>query len=100
MNETNWYDDHRNLSELLDHLLTIDGLVADEAVYFLSKPWKWNAEWEELQLAILLAGWVTCETCKQYKGQMCPPHFGSARCESGSLASGGKNSHCTCSTCF
>ena len=31
---------------------------------------------------------------------MKPNHNGSARCESGSIASGGKNSHCACDTCF
>lgn len=29
-----------------------------------------------------------------------PRHFGSKLCESGSIASGGKNAHCTCDTCF
>ena len=29
-----------------------------------------------------------------------PRHEGSKNCESGSLASGGRNSHCTCDTCF
>lgn len=31
---------------------------------------------------------------------MRPSHNGSRSCESGSLASGGKNAHCTCDTCF
>lgn len=31
---------------------------------------------------------------------MMPSHRGSTMCESGSLASGGNNSHCTCDTCF
>jgi len=29
-----------------------------------------------------------------------PHHDGSARCESGSIASGGTHAHCTCDTCF
>jgi hypothetical protein len=29
-----------------------------------------------------------------------PSHRGSIRCESGSIASGGRRSHCTCDTCF
>ena len=41
-----------------------------------------------------------CPTCQEYKGKMCPSHFGSKNCESGSLASGGTKSHCTCDTCF
>lgn len=35
-----------------------------------------------------------CPTCKQYRGQMMPPHFASARCESG------QRPHCTCDVCF
>jgi hypothetical protein len=41
-----------------------------------------------------------CPTCIKYKGQMCPSHFGSQFCESGSLESGGTKSHCTCDWCF
>ena len=29
-----------------------------------------------------------------------PRHLGSSYCESGSIASGGTNAHCTCDTCF
>jgi hypothetical protein len=29
-----------------------------------------------------------------------PSHDGSPRCQSGSIASGGRNDHCTCDTCF
>jgi len=29
-----------------------------------------------------------------------PSHDGSKRCESGSIASGGNRSHCSCDTCF
>lgn len=39
-----------------------------------------------------------CQTCT-IEGFR-PSHWGSIRCESGSLASGGKNAHCTCDTCF
>lgn len=39
-----------------------------------------------------------CQTCT-IEGFR-PSHWGSIRCESGSLASGGKNAHCTCNTCF
>ena len=39
-----------------------------------------------------------CSTCK--REGMKPSHFGSARCESGSIASGGNRAHCTCDTCF
>jgi len=39
-----------------------------------------------------------CQTC-QYEG-MKPSHDGSNNCESGSIASGGNKSHCTCDVCF
>lgn len=29
-----------------------------------------------------------------------PSHDGSPRCQSGSIASGGKNAHCSCGVCF
>jgi len=42
--------------------------------------------------------WDNCPTCKldQFK----PSHDGSIRCESGSIASGGNKSHCSCDICF
>lgn len=42
----------------------------------------------------------TCPTCIKYAGQMAPSHEGSKRCQSGSIASGGHRSHCSCDTCF
>jgi hypothetical protein len=48
-----------------------------------------------------------CTTCTKYVGAaenplnvMYPNHDGSRYCQSGSLASGGHRSHCTCDTCF
>lgn len=43
-----------------------------------------------------LKGCPTCESPEEFK----PSHLGSTRCQSGSLASGGTNAHCTCDTCF
>ncbi len=44
-----------------------------------------------------------CQECKyireKYHG-FGPSHDGSRGCESGSIASGGNNAHCTCDTCF
>jgi hypothetical protein len=43
----------------------------------------------------------SCQSCWAYvAGQMMPSHAGSRMCESGSLASGGDRTHCTCDTCF
>lgn len=42
----------------------------------------------------------TCGECQRYIGQMYPSHAGSTGCESGSLASGGNRSHCSCDACF
>ncbi len=44
-----------------------------------------------------------CKTCLEIAnkhGGFGPWHDGSKRCESGSIASGGKIAHCTCDTCF
>jgi hypothetical protein len=40
-----------------------------------------------------------CRTCLS-PDFIKPSHNGSARCQSGSIASGGKNAHCTCDVCF
>lgn len=44
----------------------------------------------------------SCPTCLEIwqAGGFGPSHLGSSHCLSGSLASGGKNAHCTCDTCF
>lgn len=41
---------------------------------------------------------VPCPGCAE-KG-MRPSHDGSERCQSGSIASGGKTAHCSCDVCF
>lgn len=43
-----------------------------------------------------------CQTCDEERanGKAAPSHAGSPNCESGSIASGGKDAHCTCNTCF
>ncbi len=43
-----------------------------------------------------------CGTCENIKkdGGFGPRHDGSTLCESGSIASGGERSHCSCDTCF
>jgi hypothetical protein len=51
---------------------------------------------------------AACESCEARMIAECgcadrgmaPSHTGSASCESGSIASGGTNSHCSCDTCF
>lgn len=44
----------------------------------------------------------SCERCREIEEErgFGPSHEGSQRCESGSLASGGRNAHCSCDTCF
>lgn len=44
-----------------------------------------------------------CETCQEIEGKyngFGPSHDGRSTCRSGSIASGGKNAHCTCGACF
>lgn len=43
---------------------------------------------------------VACSTCHSYAGQHAPSHNGRSWCESGSIASGGTRSHCTCNACW
>jgi len=53
---------------------------------------------------------ATCKTCYECYARILedwhrrivymPPHNGSSICQSGSIASGGKYSHCTCDLCF
>lgn len=43
----------------------------------------------------------SCRLCRsQAEGDVGPSHKGSPLCESGSVASGGNHTHCTCNTCF
>ena len=41
-----------------------------------------------------------CGMCADISGGFGPSHNGSRGCESGSIASGGHRSHCTCDRCF
>ena len=41
-----------------------------------------------------------CTYCEKTEGKMAPSHDGSLMCESGSIASGGSRSHCSCDYCF
>lgn len=41
-----------------------------------------------------------CQICAENCGKIYPSHRGSSRCESGSIASGGNKTHCTCDICF
>ena len=45
-------------------------------------------------------GCLVCKEIRDLCGGHGPSHDGKERCESGSIASGGKNSHCACDTCF
>jgi hypothetical protein len=41
-----------------------------------------------------------CKMCREIGDGFGPRHDGSPNCESGSIASGGTNAHCTCDVCF
>lgn len=45
-------------------------------------------------------GLPPCPMCLEVERAGGPSHLGSPSCESGSIASGGYRSHCTCDTCF
>lgn len=41
-----------------------------------------------------------CQLAHEMQDTMMPPHDGSRSCESGSVASGGERTHCTCDRCY
>jgi hypothetical protein len=43
---------------------------------------------------------TACQSCREAYMHGGPSHNGSRNCESGSIASGGSNCHCACSTCY
>lgn len=49
---------------------------------------------------LYVKGCPTCEAEHRAGNDFFPSHFGSGHCRSGSLASGGHRSHCSCGTCF
>lgn len=58
-----------------------------------SKEVREAAEAMVIRTSFVLDG--SCQTCARLaKGEMCPPHDASPRCESG------KRNHCSCDTCF
>lgn len=64
-----------------------------------------NTQEEQSKITAALA-WVCkattdCRLCRAIAEEgFGPSHNGSKRCESGSIASGGDKSHCSCDTCF
>lgn len=67
-----------------------------------------NPEYEAKVRAQSMDGCAICGEHAEYidshpdapNGFFAPSHDGSSRCQSGSLASGGRHAHCTCDTCF
>ncbi len=56
---------------------------------------------EALGRVPLIDGAPACGSCRMNPpGSFAPSHDGSPRCESGSIASGGRSAHCACDTCF
>lgn len=58
---------------------------------------KKESAFRKIEQKLLLTN--NCSICKSVES-LKPSHCGSANCESGSIASGGKNTHCSCDTCF
>ena len=50
--EQEWWQDHDELRNLLEWLLETNRMRFDqkEILYFLSKPYKWNEEYKEMQV--------------------------------------------------
>lgn len=37
-----WYEIHGNLLRVGRHLVDVEGMTAEELLYFFEKPWKWS----------------------------------------------------------
>ena len=59
----------------------------------------WHRD-KPLLFDVVLLGCVELDSCLLCARGFGPSHSGSSRCESGSIASGGDNSHCSCDVCF
>jgi hypothetical protein len=82
---------YRKTAELRD----ANGHAQFCGLYISDKPREAKAEVAKLnaRTSFVLDG--SCQTCAQLaKGEMCPPHDASPRCESG------KRNHCSCDNCF
>lgn len=98
--------------EILDHTALYESWVGNGIRHsHLGEAWaagadllsRWNGPTDfrimREGLDVPYAVW-SCNTCRTYANQMHPSHAGSSQCESGSLASGGNRTHCTCDACF
>ena len=62
---------------------------------------EWPAEMRRDEVRVSSSGprnGIPCPSCTD--PGFAPSHNGSPRCESGSIASGGRNAHCACDVCF
>lgn len=59
--EEKWYDDKAKLLSFASHL-ELKGAFPDikEAIYFFSKPWKWNEEYQDLIMELDAHEGLTC----------------------------------------
>ncbi len=49
MSDPIWWHDHRNLAALWRWMEEFSELPEDGPAYFMSKPWKWQGEWDAMQ---------------------------------------------------
>lgn len=94
--------------------LFLEGNWANAAIRFASAREAWDhgngkmmAWFVPTDMRVMAEGddvpWAvwSCSGCgPRMAGQMAPSHRGSTGCESGSLASGGDQAHCTCDGCW
>ncbi len=75
----------------------------DQSRTYFAQDWAIGSRNPFLQQSIYW-DWFEEKDCKECRALLIegfgPSHSGSARCQSGSLASGGHRAHCTCDTCF
>lgn len=71
--EAEWWEYHRNLSDLYYWLSERGDMQPDQAGHFLEKPWKWDAEFA------LYRRWLAGENCPAadcpFLVEDCPSHM-------------------------
>jgi hypothetical protein len=79
------------------NLAESDGWIKTERTISAALPYDRYWQWLRNNSGDLPIFAEACVAC--VRGDL-PSHSGSPKCESGSIASGGHISHCTCDTCF
>jgi len=92
-------EESRRLSDDLAFKLPIHIPLSDTPVWYTAQELeKLTDEIIKTYIRYEAMDTTNCKLCKN--PGMGPSHNGSTHCESGSIASGGSKSHCSCDVCF